>query len=50
VSVELERMFAERMSATTSEVNASHLSILSQPRAIAQVILDAVAHVTGLTQ
>jgi pimeloyl-ACP methyl ester carboxylesterase len=50
VSVELERMFAQRMGATTSEVNASHLSILSQPRAIAQVILDAVSHVSGLTQ
>lgn len=50
VSVELERMFAERMGATTSEVDASHLSILSQPRAIAQIVLDAVSHVSGLTQ
>jgi pimeloyl-ACP methyl ester carboxylesterase len=50
VSVELERMFAERMGATTSEVDASHLSILSQPTAVADVILEAVSHVSGLTQ
>ena len=38
-----ERFFAKRMKATTTELNASHLSMLSQPKAVAAVILDAAA-------
>lgn len=45
VSVELERELAVMMGAKTTELNASHLSILSRPDAVADVILDAVAAV-----
>ena len=37
----LERFMAKRMGATTIEVKASHLSLISQPEAIASLILDA---------
>ncbi|UYY79385.1 alpha/beta fold hydrolase [Sphingomonas sp. R1] len=43
VSVPLEREFAARMNATTTELAAGHLSLLSQPDAVAKVILEAVA-------
>jgi pimeloyl-ACP methyl ester carboxylesterase len=36
-----ERFFAKRMKATTTELNASHLPMLSQPQAVAAVIMDA---------
>ncbi|WP_448661042.1 alpha/beta fold hydrolase [Sphingomonas sp. CJ20] len=42
VSVELERMFAARMAAKTTELAAGHLSLLSKPEDVAAVILDAV--------
>ncbi|WP_456306499.1 hypothetical protein [Muricoccus nepalensis] len=42
VSVELERQCAARMRATTTELKAGHLSLLSMPREVAGVILDAV--------
>ncbi|PPQ43037.1 alpha/beta hydrolase [Rhodopseudomonas palustris] len=42
VNVELERELAVRLNAKTTELKASHLSILSQPLAVADVILDAV--------
>ncbi|WP_337270404.1 alpha/beta fold hydrolase [Oryzifoliimicrobium ureilyticus] len=45
VSVELERELAVMMGAKTTELNASHLSILSRPDAVADVILEAVAAV-----
>lgn len=45
VSVELERMFATRMKATTTELAAGHLSLLSQPDAVAKVILEAAASI-----
>nr|WP_315383618.1 alpha/beta hydrolase [uncultured Sphingomonas sp.] len=45
VSVELEREFAARMKATTTELAAGHLSLLSQPEAVAKVILEAAASV-----
>jgi hypothetical protein len=32
---------AKRMNATTIEVNAGHLSMISQPQAIADLILQA---------
>jgi len=38
-----ERFFAKRMKATTTELKASHVSMLSQPQAVAAVILDAAA-------
>jgi pimeloyl-ACP methyl ester carboxylesterase len=38
-----ERFFAKRMKATTTELRTSHLPMLSQPKAVAAVILDAAA-------
>jgi pimeloyl-ACP methyl ester carboxylesterase len=37
----LERFMAKRMGARTIEVAASHLSLISQPGAIAKLILEA---------
>lgn len=45
VRVALEREFAARMQAKTTELAAGHLSLLSQPEAVAKVILEAVASV-----
>lgn len=45
VSVELERELAAAMGAKTTELKASHLSILSHPEAVANVILEAVSSV-----
>ncbi|USI72824.1 alpha/beta hydrolase [Sphingomonas morindae] len=45
VSVDLERMFAQRMNAQTSELEAGHLSLLSQPEAVAAVIVQAAENV-----
>src|ERR671919_709919 len=36
-----ERMFAQRMNATTISLNSSHASLVSHPNEIAQLILDA---------
>jgi pimeloyl-ACP methyl ester carboxylesterase len=36
-----ERFFAKRMKATTTELNTSHLAMLSQPKAVAAIIMDA---------
>jgi pimeloyl-ACP methyl ester carboxylesterase len=41
INPDLERFMAKRMSATTIEVKASHLSPISQPDTIAQLILNA---------
>ncbi len=41
ISPELERFLAKRMHATTIEVNAGHLAMVSQPQAIANLILEA---------
>jgi len=38
-----ERFFAKRMKAATTELKASHVSMLSQPKAVAAVIMDAAA-------
>jgi len=38
-----ERFFAKRMKAVTSELKASHVSMLSHPKAVASVIMDAAA-------
>jgi pimeloyl-ACP methyl ester carboxylesterase len=40
-SPELERFLAQRMNATTIEVDASHLAMISHPREIADLILAA---------
>jgi pimeloyl-ACP methyl ester carboxylesterase len=41
INPDLERFMAKRMGATTIEVDSSHLSLISHPDAIAQLILDA---------
>ncbi len=41
INPDLERFMAKRMGAKTIEVKASHLSLISQPDAITQLILDA---------
>ena len=38
-----QRFFAKRMKAATTELNTSHVPMLSQPSAVAAVILDAAA-------
>ena len=43
IAPDLERFFAKRMKAKTTELNASHVSMLSQPGAVAAVIMDAAA-------
>jgi len=45
IAPEEERFFAKRMKATTTELNTSHLPMLSQPKAVAAVIMDAAAKV-----
>jgi pimeloyl-ACP methyl ester carboxylesterase len=41
INPDLERFMAQRMKAKTIELKASHVSLISQPRAIAGLILDA---------
>ena len=41
INPDLERFMAKRMGAKTIEVKASHLSLISQPDAITQLILEA---------
>lgn len=41
INPDLERFMAKRMGATTIEVKASHLSLISQPDVISQLILQA---------
>jgi hypothetical protein len=41
IAPELERFLAKRMHAATIEVNAGHLSMVSQPQAIADLIPEA---------
>jgi pimeloyl-ACP methyl ester carboxylesterase len=38
-----ERFFAKRMKATTTELKSSHVSMLSKPREVADVIMDAAS-------
>jgi pimeloyl-ACP methyl ester carboxylesterase len=44
ISPELERFMAERMKAKTIEVKASHLSLISHPQEITNLILNAAGH------
>jgi pimeloyl-ACP methyl ester carboxylesterase len=43
INPDLERFMARRMGATTIEVNASHVSLISHPQEIANLILQAAA-------
>ena len=43
INPDLERFMAKRMGAKTIEVKASHVSLISQPDAIAKLILEAAA-------
>lgn len=47
IDPDLERFMAKRMNAKTVEVPASHLSLISQPRAIADLILEAAGQPRG---
>ena len=42
INPDLQRFMAKRMGATTIEVNASHLSLISHPQEITDLILQAV--------
>ncbi len=50
VSVDLQRELAARMEAKTTELNASHMSLLSMPEAVADIIVDAVAATAPLQE
>ena len=41
INPDLERFMAKRMGAKTIEVQASHVSLISQPDVIANLILEA---------
>jgi len=43
-----ERFFAKRMKAKTTELKASHVSMLSQPKAVAAVIMEAATNATAV--
>jgi pimeloyl-ACP methyl ester carboxylesterase len=42
ISPELQRFLAERMQATTIEIDSGHLSLISHPYEVTELILDAV--------
>src|ERR1700761_3781961 len=44
INPDLERFMAKRMGATTIEVKASHLSMISHPEVITRLILEAAGH------
>lgn len=44
INPELERFLAKRMHATTIELDSSHLSLLSHPKEVAELILLAAGH------
>jgi pimeloyl-ACP methyl ester carboxylesterase len=46
INPDLERFLAKRMKATTIEIASGHLSLLSHPRDIANLILEAAGHKT----
>jgi pimeloyl-ACP methyl ester carboxylesterase len=43
INPDLERFMAKRMGAKTIEINASHLALISQPDAITDLIMEALA-------
>jgi pimeloyl-ACP methyl ester carboxylesterase len=46
INPDLQRFMAKRMGATTIEVKASHVSLISQPDAISKLILEAAGQKT----
>lgn len=44
INPDLERFMAKRMGATTIELEASHVAMLSKPAEVAKLILDAAGH------
>jgi len=44
INPDLERFLAKRMNATTVELDAGHLSLVSHPKEIADLILAAAGH------
>ena len=44
-----ERFFAKRMKATTTELDASHVAMVSKPKEVAAVIIDAATKATRST-
>jgi pimeloyl-ACP methyl ester carboxylesterase len=47
INPDLERFMARRMGATTIEVRSSHLSLISHPREVADLILEATGRRSG---
>src|SRR5437773_5611586 len=47
ISPDEERFFARRMNATTTELNTSHVPMLSKPKEVAAAIMDAAAKATA---
>jgi hypothetical protein len=47
IDPDLERFMAKRMGATTIEVKASHLSLISRPEIITRLILEAAGQPRG---
>ena len=47
VHPELQRFVAKRMSATTVEINSSHVPMLSQPELVVDVIRKAIGGVSA---
>jgi pimeloyl-ACP methyl ester carboxylesterase len=43
LSPELERFYAKRMNARTTEIRSSHLPFISHPQAVAKLIGEAAA-------
>ena len=41
INPELQRMFAQRMNATTRDVNSSHVPFVSNPSAVVSIIMEA---------
>ena len=44
IDPDLERFMAKRMGAKTIEVKASHVSLISQPDTVTNLILEAAGH------
>jgi pimeloyl-ACP methyl ester carboxylesterase len=49
ISPELERFMAERMGATTVEIDAGHLSLITHPEEVTELIMNAVRRSAAVT-
>jgi pimeloyl-ACP methyl ester carboxylesterase len=49
INPDLERFMAKRMGAKTIEIKSSHLSLISHPKTVADLIMEA-AHVPGVSE